>query len=98
MNLKLVQGLVKKYRGVGRSRRGTVGHQILDLAMGVGHVLFSCDWGVGEEFLSLGYFNSVLQNLFKLCGLTTPCQFLYVQHKLILKKWVVKLYFIFLLI
>ena len=68
--------------GVGQSRKG-VGHQIFDLAMGVGHAVFSPHWGVGYEFLSLGYFSSVLQILFKLYALTTPYQFLFVQYKFI---------------
>ena len=69
---------------MGQSRKG-VGHQIFDLAMGVGHAVFRLDWLV-DEFLSLGYFNSVLQILFKLYALTTPYQFLFAQNKLIHKQ------------
>ena len=35
-----VKGLVKKYRGVGRSREG-VGHEVLSLVQGVGRAIFS---------------------------------------------------------
>ena len=34
------KGLVKKYRGVGRSREG-VGHEVLSLVQGVGRAIFS---------------------------------------------------------
>ena len=37
---KSAKGLVKKYRGVGRSREG-VGHEVLNLVPGVGRAIFS---------------------------------------------------------
>ena len=40
----LAKGLVKKYRGVGRSREG-VGHEVLSLVQGVGRAIFSYPQG-----------------------------------------------------
>ena len=41
------KGLVKKYRGVGRSREGE-GHEVLSLVLGVGRAIFSYPQGVGH--------------------------------------------------
>ena len=52
LNLKTMENvgdkpLVKKYRGVGRSREG-VGHKVLSLVQGVGRKIFSYPQGVGH--------------------------------------------------
>ena len=37
--------------GVGRSREGGGGHEVLSLVQGVGPAIFSCPWGVGHPIV-----------------------------------------------
>ena len=56
---KAIQGLVKKYRGVGRSREG-VGHQFLSLSQGVGRSIFSDPGGGGVILFHVTVYTQLL--------------------------------------